>query len=84
VWCVVARLTKSVEAIPLGRVWTGTSPTPTNKCGGRRKIELALFPRNGERVEISGNFFWLWLALTAGALCFLAVGFALTTIVRAA
>jgi len=43
---------------------------------------LTLFPRNEERVEISGNFFWLWLALTAGALCFLAVGFALTAIIH--
>jgi ABC-2 type transport system permease protein len=36
------------------------------------------------QAEISGNFFTFWLVLTVAALCFLSIGFALTTAVKSA
>jgi ABC-2 type transport system permease protein len=33
-------------------------------------------------VRISGNYFYFWLVLTFGAICFLSIGFALASIIR--
>jgi ABC-2 type transport system permease protein len=36
----------------------------------------------GFKVSIAGNYFYFWLLLTFGSLCFLAIGFALATLIR--
>ena len=36
------------------------------------------------KIKISGNYFWFWLVMTFGALCFLSIGFALTALIRSA
>ena len=36
------------------------------------------------KVNIVGNYFFFWLVLTFGALCFLSIGFALATFIRSA
>lgn len=38
----------------------------------------------GFKVEIVGNYFYFWLLVTFGSLCFLSIGFLLTTIIRSA
>ncbi len=36
------------------------------------------------KIRINGNYFWFWLVMTFGALCFLSIGFALTILIRSA
>jgi ABC-2 type transport system permease protein len=36
----------------------------------------------GFKVNITGNYFYFWLLLTFGSLCFLSIGFALATLIR--
>jgi ABC-2 type transport system permease protein len=36
----------------------------------------------GFKVSITGNYFYFWLLLTFGSLCFLSIGFALATLIR--
>lgn len=42
-------------------------------------LAVAVF---GFKVNIVGNYFFFWLLLTFGSLCFLAIGFALATLIR--
>jgi ABC-2 type transport system permease protein len=36
----------------------------------------------GFKVSIMGNYFFFWLILTFGSLCFLSIGFALATLIK--
>lgn len=45
-------------------------------------IILLLIGILGWKINISGNWFTIWILVTLGALCFLTVGFALTTVIK--